>query len=221
MKTALKAMVLCSAFAIAPALAHAEKGPAALYPDLPVAPNIPSHGVIPDVGPTPGYALETVSLSAICSSDAIKAADGMMTPQTAISACNDAITSPIGEPRERAGSFVNRGVLLWTMGQAGDARRDFEHALEIVPDLPEALVNRAAMKIFDGKSAEAVADLDKAIAMGVERPERAYYYRGIGREDLKNYRGAYEDYRMAQMLKPEWSEPAKELTRFQVRTEAR
>jgi tetratricopeptide (TPR) repeat protein len=215
-KTALAAILLWSAAAGAPVLAQSAAD-TALYPDLPYGPRAPAHGVIPDVGATPGYSLYAVSLSALCSTDAGKAADGLMTPQTAVAVCNDAISLPIENPRERAGNHVNRGVLLVTMGQASDARRDFDRALEILPDLPEALVNRATMKIADGKAAEAVADLDKAIAAGVERPERAYYYRAMGREMQNNIRGAYEDYRMAQSLNPAWPEPGKELARFQVR----
>ena len=189
----------------------------ALYPDLPSQQRGTALEVIPNVGPTPGYTIEIISPREKCSNDAVRAAEGLMTPRDAVLTCNEAIVHPATEGPDLAGSHVNRGVLLLSMDQRNDARRDFERALEINPDQAEALVNRGAMKIAEGRPAEGVADLDRAIALGTERPERAHYHRGLGREDLGDIRGAYEDYRMALTLHPGMVEAETELSRFQVR----
>lgn len=188
-----------------------------LYDDLPMRSTAPILGVIPNVGATPGIVIEYDSPTTKCSRDAQAAADGLMAPMTAVGTCNEAILAPSSAAHEVAGSHVNRGVLLLTMLQIDDAKRDFERALEIDQDQAEALVNRGAMAIAEGRAAAGVADLDRAIALGPERPERAYYHRGLGREDLNDIRGAYADYRMALTLNPEMTEAATELSRFQVR----
>lgn len=188
-----------------------------LYADLPMRSDAPALGVVPNVGPTPGIILEFDSPTTKCSQDAQAAADGLMAPMTAVGTCSEAIVNPASEPHEVAGSHVNRGVLLLTMHQIDDAKRDFERALEIDQEQAEALVNRGAMAIAEGRAAAGVADLDRAIALGPERPERAYYHRGLGREDMNDIRGAYSDYRMALTLNPEMTEAANELRRFQVR----
>ena len=192
-----------------------------LYPDLPMASETPIRGVVPGVGPTPGYILEVISTRAKCSQDAIRAADGLMAPQDAVRTCNQAIMASGAQGSDLAGTLVNRGVLLMTMLQPEDAKRDFERALQLDPEAAEALANRGAMKISEGQQADGVADLTRAIELGTERPERAYYNRALGREDLGDVRGAYEDYRMAQLLNPNWDAPATQLARFQVRRAAR
>jgi tetratricopeptide (TPR) repeat protein len=215
----LCAALISAAVGVAPALAQsASQADAKLYPDLPMNRGATGLGVTPGVGPTPGVIIfEGVPPRVRCSQDAIKAADGMMTPQDAVRTCNEAILSTDTAGDDLAGVHVNRGVLLVTMLQSEDAKRDFEQALAINPDLAEALANRGAIRVAEGRSAEGVADLDRAIALGSERPERAYYSRAIGREDLGDLRGAYQDYRMAQTLKPDWDLPATQLSRFQVR----
>lgn len=191
------------------------------YPDLPMVAEDPGRGVVPGVGPTPGYILEVISTRAKCSQDAIRAADGLMAPQDAVRTCNQAILTSGAQGEDLAGTHVNRGVLLMTMLQSDDAKRDFERALQLDPEAAEALANRGAMKISEGRQADGVADLTRAIELGTERPERAYYNRALGREDLGDVRGAYEDYRMAQMLNPNWTAPVTQLARFQVRRAAR
>lgn len=188
-----------------------------LYPDLPMRSDAPQLGVVPNVGATPGIVIEYESPTTKCSIDAQKAADGLMAPMTAVGTCNEAIVNPSSQPYEVAGSHVNRGVLLLTMHQVDDAKRDFERALEIDNAQAEALVNRGAMAIAERRTAQGIADLDRAISLGPERPERAYYHRGLGKEDLGDVRGAYADYRMALTLNPEMTEAANELKRFQVR----
>jgi tetratricopeptide (TPR) repeat protein len=185
---------------------------------LPMGPDTPVRGVVPGVGPTPGLVLLADNPAIKCSRDAIRAADGLMAPQDAIGACNDAIVSGVIAQPELAGTLVNRGVLLMTMLQPQDAKADFNRALQIEPSQAEALVNRGSILLGEGKPQEALADLNLGIALGPAWPERAYYTRGLVREDLKDIRGAYADYKMAQALKPGWQPVISELSRFRVVT---
>ncbi len=82
--------------------------------------------------------------------------------------------------------------------------------------LAGTFVNRGVLLVQEGRAAEAIADLDKGIALGPEEPERAFYNRGLAREDLKDIKGAYADYKMASEIRPGWEPVQNELTRFRV-----
>jgi tetratricopeptide (TPR) repeat protein len=152
----------------------------------------------------------------LCAKSAARAADGLMAASDAIATCNEAIVSGVVDRDDMAATFVNRGVLLMTMQRPAEAKQDFDRALEVNPDTAEALVNRGAILLAQGKAGEAVADLDRGIALGPERPERAYYQRAMARETLKDIKGAYADYKMADSLRPGWEPVVAELARFKV-----
>jgi tetratricopeptide (TPR) repeat protein len=191
---------------------------AASPPGLPTGPAAPLHGLVPGIGSATGVIVTVESPAVKCSRDATRAADGLMTPSDAVLTCSDAIASPATTPHELARTLVNRGVLLMTMRQAQDAKSDFQRALALEPALAEALVNRGVVLLGEGRPREALADLDRGIALGPDYPERAYYHRGQAREDLKDYKGAYADYKAAEALKPGWAPVVAELSRFQVRS---
>ncbi|HTI66276.1 MAG TPA: tetratricopeptide repeat protein [Caulobacteraceae bacterium] len=144
-----------------------------------------------------------------------------MAPTDAILSCNEAITSGVVTTPDMASTLVNRGVLLMRMDQPQDAKRDFEQALVLAPMLPEALVNRGGILLEEGKPQEALTDLDRGIALGPEHPERAYYTRAMAREDLKDLKGAYADYKAAEALRPGWEPVVTQLSRFQVQARAK
>lgn len=202
------------AFTMSAVSAFAQAGPKT---DLPMAPTTPLQQVVPGLGATPGVILIQVDPGAPCAANAAKAAEGAMAPAEAIGACNEAIKGGIIPPDGLPEVFVNRGVILMMMERPDDALRDFDRALALQPDLAEALVNRGAILIAQGRQREGVAELTRGLALGPEQPERAYLNRGRGREDLKDIRGAYDDYRMADTLRPGWQPVLDELKRFQVR----
>jgi tetratricopeptide (TPR) repeat protein len=61
-----------------------------------------------------------------------------------------------------------------------------------------------------------VAAFNQGLKLNTVRPEIAYYSRGVAHEMLGNMRAAYEDYRQAAALKPEWQDPQTQLRRFSV-----
>lgn len=118
--------------------------------------------------------------------------------------------------RDRAGTYVNRGVLKLRRKDFGGAQFDFNRAIETKPDLGEAYVNRGAAAVGARRYSEGLADLNRAIDLGVEEPEKAYYNRALAHEGLDDMKSAYFDYQKALELKPEWEQPRKELARFTV-----
>ena len=130
--------------------------------------------------------------------------------------CTQALDSELLSLRDRAGTYVNRGVLKLRRKEFGQAQFDFNRAIETKPDLGEAYVNRGAAAVGARRYADGLADLNKAIELGVEEPEKAYYNRALAFEGLDDLKAAYFDYKKAVELKPDWEMPQKELARFTV-----
>lgn len=130
--------------------------------------------------------------------------------------CTLALESELMGARDRAGTYVNRGVLKLRRKDFASAQWDFDRAVETKPDLGEAYVNRGAAAVGSRRFADGLDDLNKAIALGVDEPEKAYFNRALAYEGLDNMKAAYFDYQKAIELKPEWEDPRRELTRFTV-----
>ncbi|MBI1200482.1 MAG: hypothetical protein GC203_21690 [Phenylobacterium sp.] len=130
--------------------------------------------------------------------------------------CTKALETELLTPRDRAGTFVNRGVLKLRRREFAAAIFDFDRAVDTKPDLGEAYVNRGAAAVGARHYADGLADLNKALELGVEEPEKAYYNRALAYEGLDNLKAAYFDYQKASELAPDWESPKKELARFTV-----
>jgi tetratricopeptide (TPR) repeat protein len=125
-------------------------------------------------------------------------------------------TEPLSD-RDRAGTYVNRGVLYMTVDDYISAQRDFEQGVKLDPTLGEAYINLGGVKIARRQFADGIVDIDRGLALGPEEPEKAYYNRALADEALDNIKAAYFDYSKAAELKPTWAPPRTELARFTVR----
>jgi tetratricopeptide (TPR) repeat protein len=130
--------------------------------------------------------------------------------------CTEALDKEMLNSRDRAGTFVNRGVLKMRRLKWEDATRDFNEAMRIRPTLGEAYVNRGAVQIGQHHYAESLPDLNKGLALGVEQPEKVYFNRALAYEGLDDEKSAYFDYQKAVELNPTWEAPKNELGRFHV-----
>lgn len=130
--------------------------------------------------------------------------------------CTQALESELLSLRDRAGTYVNRGILKLRRHEFDSAQFDFNRAVETKPDLGEAYVNRGAAAVGAKRYADGLADLNKAIELGIDEPEKAYYNRALAFEGLDDLKAAYFDYKKAVELKPDWEMPQKELARFTV-----
>jgi tetratricopeptide (TPR) repeat protein len=130
--------------------------------------------------------------------------------------CTTALDFDTLDAEDRAGTFVNRGVMKLRRAEYEPARADFDAALKLVPAMGEAWVNRGAMWVGEKRYQSAVDDLNKGITLGVSEPEKAYFNRALAYEGLDDEKSAYLDYRQALAIKPDWLLPQKELLRFTV-----
>lgn len=134
-----------------------------------------------------------------------------------IDSCDRALEEEALATSDRAATLVNRGIVKMQAKDLSAAIEDFDDAIRTRPGTAEAYINKGIALIhLGGRDRDAVALLTQGLAKNPTRPEVAYYVRGIANEQLGATREAYEDYARAASLKPEWAEPAAQLSRFSV-----
>jgi len=153
-------------------------------------------------------------LATVCSRAAIAGKSDLKSIET----CTTALETQAMGPRDRAGTYVNRGILKLRRKAYEEARTDFAVALRLEPELGEAYVNWGASLIAENRYAEGLSEIDRGLALGVDEPEKAWYNRAIAYEGMNDMKSAYFAYRKAAELAPDWQEPQLQLTRFTVTT---
>lgn len=133
----------------------------------------------------------------------------------ALDQCDEALTEGLSR-RDRAGTHVNRGIVLMNRGAFGRALFDFDRAIALQPDLAEGYINRGAALLSQNDYAAAIDAINRGLELGPAEPALAYYNRAVAHEELGEVREAYRDYRRAAELAPDWEIPRTELTRFRV-----
>jgi tetratricopeptide (TPR) repeat protein len=135
----------------------------------------------------------------------------------ALAGCNLAFESGMLNHYETVATHVNRGIVRLFGGDTLGAIVDFDQAIALNPAQAESYLNKGAAYLKLGRNAEAMELFDEALQRRTKRPELAYFGRAIANETTGNIRAAYLDYQRAQAAAPKWADPARELTRFQVR----
>jgi len=134
-----------------------------------------------------------------------------------IEACNRAFSEQALDFHDEVATHVNRGILYYLSGNLGPANYDYDQAIAMDPNEPEAWLNKGMAALKAGDSRAAAPMFEKALALKTVRPALAYYGRAIVNEDLGNVRQAYADLQRARDLEPRWPLPGEELKRYVVR----
>jgi tetratricopeptide (TPR) repeat protein len=160
------------------------------------------------------------SVMVVGSSDArlcYESADSELMPSVSdIRRCDVALRDDNLTPYETVATHVNRGILRLRRGLIDSAITDFDTAMRLDPNQPEAYLNKGAALIRRQNPTDAVQYFTVALEHNTSRPAIAHYGRGVAYEALGNLRGAYEEYRAASALAPTWSQPRQDLQRFRV-----
>lgn len=136
--------------------------------------------------------------------------------QAALGVCTLAIEQDNLRRQDAAKTHVNRGVIHMRRGSLDKAAKDFDGAERLMPDLGEIFVNRGAVLMKQSRWEEAIAQFDQGIALRPDELEKAYFNRGLAREQVDDLNGAYADLKMAASLKPDWPAPRTEMERYTV-----
>lgn len=145
------------------------------------------------------------------------AAESKRPVRTGLLDCESALKEEVLSQVDRAATFVNRGILFMFLNDYPNAIENYDAALKIDPKLAEAYVNKGIAVLRQGtNNAYAIDLLSKGLQFDPQRPEVAFYSRGVANELSGNTKEAYYDYTQAATLKPEWEAPQQELKRFKV-----
>lgn len=131
-----------------------------------------------------------------------------------LSTCTRALRNPRLAQDSEILLMINLGVVLLRRGENDAALAQFDAVLEEDDEHAEAHLNRAAALVQLSRHGEAIAEITTALGLGVLEPHKAYFNRGVAREQLGDLRGAYEDYRTALEIQPDWGPANAELARF-------
>lgn len=153
------------------------------------------------------------SLAAECYAASQAAVINRGSSQVDLDVCNRAITGGNLSPNILVGTYVNRAVILMAMQKPQAALKDLNRALSLNQDTAEAYLNRGNLWFSAGQLEQAIEDYDKAIKLGVSKPNVAYLNRGIALETLGYLTASQRDYSAALKIKPQWSEAQKRLER--------
>ena len=135
----------------------------------------------------------------------------------AIDVCDLALETEYLRPADRAATLTNRGILHMRQGNNSRALGDYERAIALVPSLQQAKVNQGAALYNLKRYPEAMAALNQGVTTeSLEARAVGFYNRGLTHEKLGNLQLAYEDFRSAIQLKPDFAQAAAQLVRFQV-----
>jgi len=145
-----------------------------------------------------------------------KAAEFNGDPRTAVAECTKALEQQALTPADRAATYINRGILRARSDDTDGALADYDTGLRINPQLAEGYIDRGATYIVLKRYEQALADIDKGLSLGTKKPHIAYYDRAIVHEAQGNIRAAYEDYKKAVALAPDFQLAIEQLHRFKV-----
>jgi tetratricopeptide (TPR) repeat protein len=137
-------------------------------------------------------------------------------PRDGITTCDVALNQTALSISDRAATYVNRGILKSRNDDSNGALDDYDRGLKLNANLGEGYVDRGAVLIVLQRYDDALKDIDKGIGLGSKQLEIAYYDRAIVDEALGDIRGAYEDYKKAVELQPDFTLASEQLQRFKV-----
>jgi len=122
-----------------------------------------------------------------------------------IKLCKQALSDGGLTTSDAAATHVNLGILLMRAKRNEEARKHYEKAISMTPNLPEAYINNSAALIYMGEYHAAIEAIDKAIDLGTTKMPEALFNRAMAYDNLKQYNKAYADLKKALELRPGWA----------------
>ena len=134
--------------------------------------------------------------------------------RSALDSCTRALDEEPLSFDDRVATFVNRGIVRMNLGDHPGADRDFNTALKLDQNEPEAWLNKGLLRLRQDQPDAAMPLIERALAARTIRPALAMYARGVAHEQLGDLEAAYADLSRARDLAPGWKLPAQQLARY-------
>ena len=135
---------------------------------------------------------------------------------SSIKNCKEALRDPNLSVRDEAATHVNLGILLMRTKDFAAARDQYEKALSMRSDLPEAHINYAANLIYLGDYSQAIKSATTSIELGTKKMPEALFNRAMAYDNLKRYNEAYADLKKALKLRPNWPPALSAIANYEV-----
>jgi tetratricopeptide (TPR) repeat protein len=135
---------------------------------------------------------------------------------SAVEGCTRSLEEEGLMTRDRAATYVNRGILKMIRHEDSEADADFDAALALSRDLPDAWLNKAFIRLRQGDGRGALPLVQEGLARKPERRALAIFARGVAYEQMGEFQSAYADIKRAHELEPGWALPSKYLSHYRV-----
>ena len=126
------------------------------------------------------------------------------TSRSEVQTCSDALLGEILGLRDRAATFINRGILYVALEDYQSAVKDYAAAMRLYPEFGAIYVNRGNLYFLGEQYDTAIQEYDKALELGLKQESVAHLNRGMAYEKLGKFQQAEADYRQALALVPDW-----------------
>ena len=137
-------------------------------------------------------------------------------PLVGLTTCNEALSEAALAPDQRAGTYINRGVIEAALNRDDDAMQDYNEGIRIKPDLGDGYVDRGAALIRLKRYDDAMADINKGMGLGLSFEHVGYYNRGVAEFYMGRIKESYYDYKKALEIAPDFKPAAEQLKNFVV-----
>jgi len=161
-------------------------------------------------GPQVQQIIYNVDAASLCS----RAANNQADLRDGMAACNTALKDPA--MIHRAALLLDRGVIQVRLGNNEAALKDYSGAIALDAKLGDAYISRAGVLVDLKRYDQARADISQGLALGASNLHVAYYTSGLIAEESGDLKSAYQDYKQALALKPDFAPANRELARFKV-----
>jgi tetratricopeptide (TPR) repeat protein len=141
----------------------------------------------------------------------------LRTSRSDLDACDRALELMNLSRKDRAATFVNRGILNTAIGRYQEALNDYNEALEIDPELPQAFNGKGNLYYFADRYDDAIDAYERALALQLPQPQVAHYNLGLVYEKLGDPEAALRSYNAAVEAAPDWALARERLDRLQQR----
>ena len=145
-----------------------------------------------------------------------EAAEALDASPDSMLSCNQALDNQALTREDIVATHINRGILRMLRDDHAGADQDYDAALRIDPQQPEAWLNKAVIVLDGGNSQNASELAQRALDLRTQKPGVAMYIRAVANEESGNVNAAYADFRRAAQLEPSWTLPKEELKRYRV-----
>ncbi|MDQ8757997.1 hypothetical protein RCO27_17360 [Sphingosinicella sp. LHD-64] len=147
-----------------------------------------------------------------------RAAESESPRPEALRPCGEALRNTDLSAHDRIATYVNRGIVNFRTANFDAAIADFDTALDLHPNQPDALINKGITMLAAGSEVNsAVSMIDQGLANRPQRPWVGYWGRAVAHELAGRDAQAYRDYSRARQLRPGWQPAEQALARFSVR----